>query len=210
MRKRYLMNKTSEEPIILPIGYKQVEYLESTGTQRITTDIIPTSTTSVYLDFQLTEVENTRAICGGHYGNVQRFYVLHVSSNGYFSDANVRGTVVELIQADTNRHIYKFNIAEHSIKLDNTVNSTWSTAGWTDPTTGTGLGIFWRSNYGSLAPAKCKIYSCIIKDSVTNTKIGEFIPCLDDQDVPCMYDIVSKNTYYNTGTGTFNYGSIVN
>ena len=29
------------------------------------------------------------------------------------------------------------------------------------------------------------------------------IPCLDENGVPCMYDTISKQTFYNQGTGEF-------
>ena len=31
------------------------------------------------------------------------------------------------------------------------------------------------------------------------------IPCLNERNVPCMYDTVSGKSYYNKGTGTFGY-----
>jgi len=33
------------------------------------------------------------------------------------------------------------------------------------------------------------------------------IPVLDNNDVPCMYDIISDTCIYNAGTGTFNYSA---
>lgn len=38
-----------------------------------------------------------------------------------------------------------------------------------------------------------------------NELVGYFVPVLESQGVPCMYDYVSKNTFYNQGTGTFLY-----
>ena len=35
-------------------------------------------------------------------------------------------------------------------------------------------------------------------------------PCLDDSNIPCMYDEVSQTYYYNSGTGIFSYGDEVN
>ena len=31
------------------------------------------------------------------------------------------------------------------------------------------------------------------------------IPCLDNNGTPCMYDVISKQSFYNQGTGTFGY-----
>ena len=45
--------------------------------------------------------------------------------------------------------------------------------------------------------------------TVTFTRGGEkslnLIPCLNEHNVPCMYDTVSGKSYYNKGTGTFGY-----
>ena len=45
--------------------------------------------------------------------------------------------------------------------------------------------------------------------TVTFTRDGKkslnLIPCLNEHNVPCMYDTVSGKSYYNKGTGTFGY-----
>ena len=38
-----------------------------------------------------------------------------------------------------------------------------------------------------------------------NILIQNLIPCLDDNDVPCFYDSVNKQTHYNRGSGDFLY-----
>ena len=38
-----------------------------------------------------------------------------------------------------------------------------------------------------------------------NNLLFNGIPCLDDNNVPCMYDTISGDTFYNQGTGTFGY-----
>lgn len=35
------------------------------------------------------------------------------------------------------------------------------------------------------------------------------IPCLDSDNKPCMYDAISKKTFYNNGTGEFLYGDVI-
>ena len=49
-----------------------------------------------------------------------------------------------------------------------------------------------------------KIYNWKFYDG-NNNLVRNFIPCLDTNDVPCFYDSVNKQTYYNRGTGTFDY-----
>jgi len=55
------------------------------------------------------------------------------------------------------------------------------------------------SNYTDM-----KCYSFKVLDA-QNTLLIHLRPCLDTKGVPCMYDEVSKQYFYNQGTGTFKY-----
>lgn len=63
------------------------------------------------------------------------------------------------------------------------------------------LFLFERSNHNAHFSGKI--------GTVTFTRGGEkslnLIPCLNEHNVPCMYDTVSGKSYYNKGTGTFGY-----
>lgn len=63
------------------------------------------------------------------------------------------------------------------------------------------LFLFERSNHRSHFSGKI--------GTVTFTRGEEkslnLIPCLNEYNVPCMYDTVSGKSYYNKGTGTFGY-----
>ena len=63
------------------------------------------------------------------------------------------------------------------------------------------LFLFERSNHAAHFSGKI--------GTVTFTRGGEkslnLIPCLNEHNVPCMYDTVSGKSYYNKGTGTFGY-----
>lgn len=36
--------------------------------------------------------------------------------------------------------------------------------------------------------------------------VRDFLPCLDADGVPCLYDLISKTAFYNQGTGSFTWG----
>ncbi len=38
-----------------------------------------------------------------------------------------------------------------------------------------------------------------------DTLVRDFVPALDENDIPCMYDKVSETYFYNQGTGNFTY-----
>lgn len=63
------------------------------------------------------------------------------------------------------------------------------------------LFLFERSNHKNHFSGKI--------GTVTFTRGGvkslNLIPCLNEHNVPCMYDTVSGKSYYNKGTGTFGY-----
>lgn len=61
-------------------------------------------------------------------------------------------------------------------------------------------------HYSSSAIFNGRIYSAVI--SKGGEVIADFIPVLDLNDVPCMYDKVSGGLFYNQGTGEFAYGEI--
>lgn len=72
-----------------------------------------------------------------------------------------------------------------------------------------------NANFGSETAHICLLKN--YNDSGTNGAIYEyrhkrgnteyrFIPCLDDNDTPCMYDVINNQAYYNSaGSGSFTY-----
>lgn len=55
------------------------------------------------------------------------------------------------------------------------------------------------SNY----PSSCRIFGFKIRKN--NEYVGDFIPVLDWNDRPCMYDKITNQLFYNAGTGEFLY-----
>ena len=49
-----------------------------------------------------------------------------------------------------------------------------------------------------------RIYSC--KHYSGDELIQDFVPCLDTGGVPCMFDLVSRKSFYNKGNGSFTWG----
>ena len=50
-----------------------------------------------------------------------------------------------------------------------------------------------------------RIYDCQIKDN--GTLVRDFIPAIDENNVPYMFDKVTHSAFLNAGTGNFTYGS---
>lgn len=52
------------------------------------------------------------------------------------------------------------------------------------------------ANYGAFKLYKFKIYE-------NNSLVRDFVPCLDSNNVACLFDKVTNEFFYNGGTGTF-------
>ena len=56
---------------------------------------------------------------------------------------------------------------------------------------------------GRVCWTNMKLYSCEIYEDETLVK--SYLPMLDDSMVPCLYESVNKETFYNAGSGSFTY-----
>lgn len=202
---RAMLSIEQKENIILPVGYRRVEYLESTGTQYINTNIL---VDAVDIGFELDYSIKPNALIVSQYSMASRkdngaSYGFGGSmSNAYITatyNQNLSNVIISTTR-DTNRHlvqnlstgcffdgVYKgknvrqdFNNAPVYIFAQNPLNKISG-----------GIRV-----YGS------KIYK--------GTKvIASYVPCLDNNYRPCMYDAVSRQAFYNQGTGEFLYGKII-
>lgn len=165
----------------IPSGYKQVEYLESTGKQYILLpqllheDIITvkalTKSTSIY-----------RTIIGS---NAQYKYELFFR-NGII-DVWENINAISVSGSGTNRPIEVQAQKQGDTKSANLLFDYDTT-----------------NKYNLIG----NIYKFQIKRA--EKIVLNLIPCLDNNNRPCMYDTVSGKTYYNQGTGEFLYGKVIN
>ena len=56
---------------------------------------------------------------------------------------------------------------------------------------------------GNICWTNMKLYGCEIYEDETLVK--SYLPMLDDSMVPCLYESVNKETFYNAGSGSFTY-----
>lgn len=180
----------------LPYGYKQVEYIESTGTQCIDTEIIPVTNIRIEVDFLLTASQSTGGIVSAE---------LTWQSNMCSIDAWAYryGTGYQQHTLTANKR--------YSVVLDNGVfveNGTqvFTTSG--SVTTSIPLTIFAVNRGDSQNEfAKARLYSAKI---TTNGVVArDFIPCINPSGVPGLYDAVSGRFFGNIGSGTFLHGEII-
>ena len=63
--------------------------------------------------------------------------------------------------------------------------------------------LFKAQNVGGTG-AYAQVYSCKIYHQ--DNLVRDFVPCLNADGVPCMYDLIRRRTFYNKGTGSFTWG----
>ena len=196
----------------IPSGYKQVEYLTSNGKQYILTDFIPKIGDSVVFYFRRKSNEQydapiystsnedsgrQLAILLGAYTNDTP----NITYYKYFTNGNAsrigntfvssKMQKVEILSDGT------INIARENCKEEVSKEKQETDAP---------LYVFERSNHtyhfiGDISTVNFKR---------NNVDVLNLVPCLDYNNRPCMYDTVSKKTYYNSGTGEFLYGEVIN
>lgn len=98
-----------------------------------------------------------------------------------------------------NYYVHSLNFMDDNTARfsDFSMNLSWE---WGSGTTNTTIKLF--ASFGSTL-CQGRIKWC--KISHGSEIVRDFIPVLDWNDVPCMYDKVSKQRFYNKGTGSFNY-----
>lgn len=192
----------------VPKNFREVEYLESNGTQYIDTGYkaIP-ATTKFELYFEPTNVSDNSFVFGARpdtsicastmtsYKAVNKMRQDCAGVSTYFT------TTLSLNQK------YLFTAYNKTVSLNtesytgtierSTTRSNYNFALFTVNTAGTFDSRIFNG----------KIYYAKLWDN--GVLVRDFIPCLDNNNVPCMWDRVEQKAYYNQGTGTFSYGHTI-
>lgn len=185
----------------LPDGYVELEYIESTGTQRIDTGIKPDGNTRVTVDTQISDAQTTEGHLFSVTGN--KYFVVsfkpqltawwrtrHGSSalTSFPASANTRGRCI----VDKNQNI-------------TTVNEEIVTLPEADFSLNYNMNLFCRNASGKFnAFLSAKLYSCQIYDN--GTLIRDYVPCTNPSGEVGLYDLENEEFYGNAGSGAFTAG----
>lgn len=182
------------EKIILPEGYTRVEYLESTGTQFIDTQIICDSESTFGCSFYQKNASN-RPLFGCEPQNGKDFCAwlssgttvwMRIANESYFVTTETNMNRVIHWEFSKEGIFRNGNLIKSYNSVPNCVSSTY---------------IFNRNpKYGSTAIGR--LYKAYIKKG--NEYVFNGIPCIEDStNTPCLFDLVSQKPFYNQGTGNF-------
>lgn len=196
----------------LPIGYRECKYIRTVaGGNYINTGFVPNDyggNYTIVMDIQGVEIPSSnRYMCGtgsprscnirvGTSGQIN-IYNQSISGSSAVTVVSLTATEADIINRNTFKVILRDEEATTLIK--DGIEYSEENLSKTDSTNAYRIGQTTGTN-----GYDCKIYNWKFYD-VNDNLVRNFIPCLDDNDVPCFYDSVTKDTYYNRGSGTFDY-----
>ncbi len=189
-----------------------VEYLESTGTQFIRTNMLPDDFSKYELkirDYQ--NITSGTSLFGSESKNTQgnRIFsgVLYGAGNSVWIGKSMGLFSLGLLSGN-NYHIY-MELNDGVVKYKNNVSEDWN-----------------YKNY--IKSANPNVYLCVFCNTISNNSSTQhfsgkyeifkmenksskihLIPLLDKNSRPCMFDIISKTYFYNQGTGEFLVGPTI-
>ena len=185
---------------VLPIEYQEVSYLESTGTQWIDTEYIPTSQTTFSLKALCTK--NNSMLMGTLSTNIGTNSGIYDQFSLYINNNVVRvmkGSSVDYTITINNiaSELLDVNLSETSLTINgNSINFEANVTQVFNK-----LYLF-RVNSENPYYTKGKFYSFILLESGILKR--HFIPCYRKSDnKPGLFDIVEKKFYINQGSGEF-------
>jgi len=180
-----------------------VDYIESTGTQYIDTGRKPDSNTEFELSMAITDVSANHAIMGARTTSSSGRYNIFYYQQDIRWDYEAATTFTDI--SYTNNAIINItkNGNQTTIQTGNTTKTI--TDSTTEFSTPYNMYLFTLNSQGALDDRYAKMRVYYFKIYQNDVLVRDFKPALDENDVPCLYDTVTKQYFYNTGTGTFNY-----
>lgn len=171
--------------------YNLLNYIESTGTQYIDTDIIPNNNTVVKISIKKSgDIIDYERLCGV----VNDFELLRNNTLNFMFRADNRNIYDDIDISNEKFKVLQFG--KGNIFINNNIVYSYSNRFSTDKN----LYLFHSNGsdrYGSFKLQYCKIYE-------NDELIRNFLPVLNDN-IPCLYDTVTDKYFYNQGTGEFLY-----
>ena len=188
------------------LPYIRIEYLESTGTQWIDTGVVPNQDTGIKTKVTINSIINDEVNIFGSGQN----YNYRAFENGVWNGVfflNYGDTTYNMCAAKLRDNIIlslKNRSLNYSINNEDKPVIVLKTITFTSPYT---MRLFANKRPQGVYTGKIQIYYFQIYDN--DVLVRDFIPVLDPDGVPCMYDKVENKFYYNQGTGDFIAGPVI-
>ena len=176
----------------LPIGYKELEYIETTGEQYIDTLFKPTSNSAIEIIFQSSATSGGLCVCDTNWQNNGFGIWVHAACFGNRTIQNLT------LYGERNAVILDRGRLFKNGELLWEASATFSTQNT--------LTLFCLNRNGSKKEfvSSAKVYSLKIYDN--ELPVRDFVPCKNSEDEVGLYDIVHSEFYLNSGNGVFSSG----
>lgn len=180
----------------IPSWYKRVEYLESTATSGFGIDTGIKGSNNVEFSIKFNCLySGTGCILGSRISSTRNEIQVSSHNNGIFRMGNINYNIPFSINA-----IHEASLVDGKYILDDTV-TTVDVGNWTN---NFNIHLFVLNESNNLIQgSRCKIYFCKLYEN--KELVRDFVPCLDENGIPCMFDLVEGIPYYNVGSGEFLY-----
>ena len=206
-RRRLMMLKKSGGG--LPEGYTAVNYLQSSGAQWIEMGVAPNQNTKAVLKIKIDKfTDNGASLIGSRTdANPNNQFMTYLDGYGgtrFLFRMDGQPQAISWTGLTTDK-IYTVTLSGTEMKAEledgtTVFSKTFSVSDFTSTVT---MALFRAKGVGGTY-FQGRIYSC--KHYSGDELIQDFVPCLDAEGVPCMYDLISKTAFYNQGTGSFTWG----
>ena len=187
----------------IPADATRVEYLQSSGSQWIDTDVRGKVGVTAEVDVTCVVMADNTVLGSRIDGGNTRFFVVHWNANDLLGGlgANWYWAGRSIIQAG-NRYFIRsvMENGNQSISVNGTVIGTKNQSSTLD--TGRSMYLFACHN-GSSASYGCSAKLHSAKIWLDGDMKRDFVPCLDPDGAPALYDRVSKRYFHNGGSGSF-------
>jgi len=183
--------------------YKIVEYLESAGSQYI--DTLYKTNTNSKVDLKISTPYSIRHSSFLFASRDSDFYtngfgVYYNDSGGYTARFSKETNYSSNIKFIENENL-NISLSKGEFKVNN--RKIGVSGGNINPVNN--LYIF-GANTGDLVTAMCSYRLMFFKIYDNDTLVRDYIPVIDQSSRPCLFDKVSRECYYNQGTGEFLWG----
>lgn len=187
---------------VLPNTYQEVEYIESTGTQCIDTNLPVTVDLRLEIDFKLNSTGASSYIMGKYAANYGSFYMYQQGNLFQTAYGCTYSNTTKTV--DTDRHYWKFYIENGRTKVECDNEVVLSRAILSN------IEQIYIHIAGSAHSKSLSIRTYGAKMYKNNVLVRNFIPAKRNSDnVLGMYDTVNNVFYTNEGTGDFVVGADV-
>ena len=180
-----------KKPSLLPSGYTELAYIQSSGTQYIDSGLKPNQNMRVVVKLSTSET-GSYTMFGADLSWTDDGFALGVGFTHYGKET---GTISGLNNGSPHEVDFNKNI----ISVDGSTVLTMGASTFSIPYN---LVLFANNRAGGIQEkATMALYYCRIFDG--DTLLRDYIPCINASGAVGLYDLVGRQFYGNAGTGVF-------